>query len=599
MPNSSQSTKISISDLDFDGIKNSLQSYLSAQPEWTDYSFEGSGLSVILNILSYNTHYLSYYLNMCANEMFLDSADRRESIISIAKTLGYTPRSRKSAQALINIVITPPGSPTPPATLTLDKNTGFNSSVNGVTYTFVTLEATTATLTASKYTFNNVIIQEGIPYTYKYVVNNTTPVKYIIPNSGVDTSTLVVRVQDSAESALITTFNLASDLNVLDNNTNAYFLQEVDNSNYEVYFGDGILGKLLQDGNIVYLDYVNCNGDAANFANIFTPSGTMSGLIQITTINAAAGGSERETQDSVRFSAPKNYQTQNRAVTAGDYKTIITREYPNVSSVAVWGGETNVPPQYGKVFLSLKPVSGYVITQLTKQMIVTNILQRRNIVSIIPVVIDPDYIFLMVNSLVKYNAPNTNKTADQIKSLVLTTIHNFALTNIDQFESIFRYTQLTGEIDSTEPSITNNLTQILMKKYFTPRLNITDNYPISFENAITPSTLSSSAFIDTLDSTYAVGQQYFFDDDGLGTIRTYKFVGPTKTYTKLISGTINYSTGSIVLTNFRPSDVVDVSKTLSIIVQPLVNDIIPVRNNIIVIDDSDVTVNMQVNSVLS
>jgi hypothetical protein len=595
MANSSFSNKLQISELDFDAIKLALQNYLSAQSQFTDYNFEGSGLSVILNILSYNTHYLSYYLNMVANEMFLDSADRRESIVSLAKTLGYTPRSRKAAQALINIVITPPGSPTPPATLTLDKNTRFNSSVNGVVYTFVTLEAVTASLISSSYTFNNVVVQEGIPYTFKYTVNNTTPVRYIIPNSGVDTSTLNVRVQDSSQSALITTFNLATDINVLDGTANAYFLQEIENETYEVYFGDGILGKLLQDGNIVYLDFVNCNGDAANFANVFTPASAFNGVVVITTVNAAAGGAERETNDSIRFSAPKNYQTQNRAVTAGDYKTIITREYPNVSSVAVWGGETNVPPQYGKVFISLKPVQGYVITQLTKNSIVTNILQKRNIVSIIPVVIDPDYIFLIVNSLVKYTAQDTTKTADQIKALVISSIENFAQTNIDQFDSIFRYTKLTGTIDATDPSITNNLTSILMKKIFAPRLNIMDTYTIQFVNAVVPKTLSSSAFVDTLDPSYATGDQYFFDDDGLGVVRIYKFVGPIKTYTKPNAGSVNYSTGIVTLNNFRPSDVIDSSKNLNIIMQPQINDVVPVRNNIIVIDAADIIVNTQVN----
>jgi hypothetical protein len=271
------------------------------------------------------------------------------------------------------------------------------------------------------------------------------------------------------------------------------------------------------------------------------------------------------------------------------------REYPNVDSVAVWGGETNNPPQYGKVFLSLKPVSGYTITNLTKQSIIDNILSPRNIVSIIPTIVDPDYIYLIVNSTVKYNAQNTTNTSGTIQSLVTTTINNFAEEYVGHFDDIFRYSLLTKLIDNSEPSITNDLTTILIKKKFTPPINTTDNYTITFNNAIQPNTLTSGSFIDATDVNYVSGQLYYFDDNGNGVVRTYKYVGAVKTYTNLNSGTIDYINGIVTLTNFEPSSITDSSGQLSIIAIPQINDIIPYQNNIIVIDPSDVTVNMVIN----
>src|ERR1035441_5221826 len=289
MANSSTSTKLNISELDFDAIIQALTVYLQSQSEFTDYNFAGSGLRVILNILAYNTHYLSYYLNMVANEMFLDSADRRENIVSIAKQLGYTPTSRKSAQATINLTITPPVSPTPPATLTIPRFTPFNTVVNGTSYTFVTVQALTVNYdgTNNRYVANNVQVFEGIPFTFRYTVSTSNPVKYVIPSPNTDTSQLSVQIQDSSMSSLLTTFNLVSDLNVLNGTTNVFFLQEGDNTQYEVYFGDGILGKALVDGNVVNLNYIVCSGDAPNYANVFTAAGNIGSYsnIVVSTVN--------------------------------------------------------------------------------------------------------------------------------------------------------------------------------------------------------------------------------------------------------------------------------------------------------------------------
>ena len=594
--------KLNISELDNDAIIAALQSYLEGQAEFVDFDFEGSGMKVLLRLLAYNTHYLSYYLNMVANEMYIDSADRRESIVSIAKQLGYTPGSRTSARAMVDLDITPPVSPTPPARITIDAGTMFTSSKDGVTYNFVTRDALSVDLVGgTHYPVEDVELREGTPFTYKFTVSGSDQ-RFIIPNSGVDTDTIVVRVQESGVSSLLTTYSLADDITGLSPTTTSYFIQEVEDGLFEVYFGDGILGKALEDGNIVYIDYLNCNADGPNGCRVFTAATTVGGYgtVAITLVDAAAGGAERESTTSIKFAAPKNYQVQNRAVTADDYKAIITRDYPNVSSVAVWGGETNVPPIYGKVFLSLKPVSGYVITENTKQTVVREILASRNIVSIIPVIIDPEYIYVKITSTVKYNAQSTTLTSDAVKALAITAIEDFADSNVGQFDRVLRYSNLTRAIDDSEPAITNNLTAIQMQKRFAPRVDITDQYTLQFQNAITPGTLTSTAFVDTLDPSQVEGDLYFFDDlnndDGTGTVRTYKFAGTARLYTKANSGSVNYATGVVTLTTFCPSDVEAETGILHVTVTPLLNDIVPLRNNIIVLEDADITVTMQANT---
>lgn len=592
--------KLNISELDFDAIVQALKAYLQGQSEYTDYDFEGSGMSVILRLLAYNTHYLSYYLNMVANEMYLDSADKRESIVSIAKQLNYTPRSRRAATAVVNLTITPPAGPPPPAKITINKGTKFNTSIDGKNYVFLTTEAISVDYNVGlgKYVANNVTLREGVAFTHKFTVNNANPIKYVIPNPEVDTSTLTVRVQKSGVNTETAVYTLADDINEINADSTVYFLQEIEEAKYEVYFGDGTIGKSLDDGNIVYLDYLVCHADEANYAKIFTPASTVGGYgnVVVALVNAAYGGAERETIESVRFAAPKNYEAQNRAVTVEDYKTLIARDYPNVDSVAVWGGEDEDPPKYGKVFLSLKPVSGYVITENTKETIVKVILGRRNIVSIIPEIVDPEYIFVKINSLVKFDAETTALTADQIKTQVLAAINNFGDTEVGKFDRTFKYSKLIRAIDAVNPAITNNLTSLEFEKRFTPRLNATDDYILNFSNAFVPGTLTSTAFVDTLDPSYVSGDKYYFDDDGNGVIRTYKFIGTTRQYVKQNSGTIDYANGKISILRFRPQDVIDSSKELRVTVEPKTNDIIPVHNNIIVIEPADVTVTMQVNT---
>ncbi len=593
--------KISVAALDFDYIKTSFRDYLKSQSYFTDYDLEGSGLSILLDFLALNTHYNAIYMQMIANEMFLDSANMRSSTVSLAKHLGYTPRSITSAKAIISIQINPNDSAT---NAIIPKNTQFYTSVDGVTYYFVTDKTYTTSLSNNGlFLFNNITLIEGLAYTYRITVDATiSNQKFILANPNTDTSTLSVRVQNSITDTTLVTYQLADDLLQLKSDTTAYFLQEGTDGKFELSFGDGIIGKKLVDGNIIIADYILSKGTLVNGATIFQPSSPLAGyplnLTTINTITNAAGGLDPETIDEIKFSAPKNYQSQQRAVTLSDYIFLVNQSYTNADSVTAWGGEIMNPPQYGKVFISIKPVSGFVLTESTKTLILDNLIRAKNVVSIIPEFVDPDYTFIVINSTVKYNPNNTFKTDGQINSGAYNAILSYSLINLDKFDKEFRYSKLLTAIDDSDPSITNNLTTILLKKVFTPQLEVVASYSLQFNNAIQPGTLSSSTFITVHDTklliSYQAGNTYNFLDDSLGNILLMQnSIGlPSQSVRKC--GTINYLTGLINITEFIPYRA-DVNGQISITVSPQENDVIPVQNNILYIQPSDIHVNVLVN----
>lgn len=594
-------SKLRISELDFDQLNASLKAFLKDRSEYTDWDFEGSNLSLLLEILAYNTHYLSFYLNMVGNEMFLDSADLRESIVSHAKHVGYTPVSRKAATAVVDVTIDP--SPDAPATIVIDKGTIFTSTIDGVSYPFVNMDAFTIVPALGVYTASSLTIKQGTLYTLTFAVDYSQRQRFIIPTDKIDTSTITVTVQNSSVDSTTESFTLMTEFNTLTGESPVYFLQEVENRWYELYFGDGVVGKKLTDGNIVRIEYLITDGELANksgngstASTKFAASSTIEGYgdITVTTVDAAYGGAERETVESIKFTAPQNFETQNRAVTVPDYKTILKREYPNADSIAIWGGEDNDPPIYGKVFISIKPVAGFVLTNNTKNDITQNILSKYNVVSILPTIVDPEYLYLTVNSTVKYNYKITQLSSDAIKSLVITDIQNFVDTNISKFDSTFRYSQLLYSIDTAEKSILSNVTSIKMRKEKEVRLGSKDRYEINFNNPIRPGTLNSNAFVVTEDAkiAYNVGDKHYIQDNGTGRIQIYKIFQSNRLVVKEDSGTIDYTTGKIVLTNFIPNTIDDGSVIVKLTCEPLNTDIIPSRNDIITVVDSDISVTM-------
>ena len=594
------SNKLVVSDLDFDNIKSNLKTFLQDQPEFSDYNFEGSGFSVLLDILAYNTHYLGFNANMLVNEVYLDSADIRKNIVSLAKMLGYTPSSVKAPTANISIVVNNATG----SSLTMDKGTTFTSTVDGTTYQFVTNQVSTITPLDGVYRFTDIIIYEGTLVTYRYTVDSSdVDQKFIIPSVNADTSTLKVTVQNSSVDTTSSVYSLATGVRSLDNTSKVYFLQETDTGKFEIYFGDGVLGRKLSDGNIVILEYVVTNKEESNGASAFTLSSTIDGFsnVSITTNSVAQGGSEAESKESIRFNAPLQYTAQDRAVTSTDYETLVRSLYPNALSISAWGGEEDETPVYGVVKISIKAASGSTLTNQTKTEIV-NSLKQYNIASVRPVIIDPETISVILNSTVRYDSKLTTKTAATIKSDVISSLTNYNTNILQRFDGIFRYSKVTGLIDDADASIVSNITTVRVRKSFTPSFNTSTRYDIYFRNAFyNPHTghnaamggiLSSSGFI--IDGNT---NEMFLDDDGSGNIRRYYFDGGVRVYANNTQGTVNYTTGQVTLNSLNITSVSNIrgstSTVIEITVTPNSNDIVPVRNTIVEIDIANSTVTVE------
>ena len=594
------SNKLTVSDLDFDNVKSNLKTFLQSQSEFQDYDFEGSGFAVLLDLLAYNTHYLGFNANMLANEMYLDSADIRKNIVSLAKMLGYTPTSAKAPTANIDITINNGSG----ATVTMAKGTVFTSTISGTSYQFVTNAETTISPLEGVYKFSSVPIFEGTLTTFKYTVDSTDPdQKFLIPNVNADTTTLKVTIQNSSSDTTTQVYTKATGVVGLTSTSKVYFLQESDEGKFEVYFGDGVVGKSLDDGNIVILEYVVTNKTAANGASSFALSGAIGGFsnVSIVTTSNAQGGSEPQTKESIRFNAPLQYSAQDRAVTTSDYETKVLELYPNAQAVSAWGGEDEETPIYGTVKISIKAASGSTLTNATKLDLVTQ-LKKFNVASVVPEIVDPETTSILLTSNVKYDSNATTKTSDTLKSNIITTLTNFNTNNLQKFDSVFRYSKVSKAIDDTDTSILSNITTLKIRKEFTPTLNSSTLYNIYFRNALyNPHNEHNKAGGGILESTgFKVDgdttNEMFLDDDGAGNVRRYYIVSGVRTYANNTQGTINYSTGQVTLNSLNIASISNIrgsaSTVIELTVKPDSNDVVPVRNQILEIDtaNSSITV---------
>lgn len=584
--------RITVSDLDFDSIKANLKTFLQGQSEFSDYDFEGSGLSVLLDVLAYNTHYNGVYTNLAVNEMFLDSASKRASVVSLAKMLGYVPRSAKCSSAIVNATITAPTAA--PGTVTLPANQAFNTSIDGVSYTFYNRSAVTvARNTAGNYTFANLPIVEGTPLQYKYTV--AAGVRYILPNANIDIDTLTVRVQENANSDLFEVHTRAENLTEATTSTRVYFIKEIDDGLYEISFGDGVIGRQLDNGNVITLDYFVSNLDNANGASNFTYGGSslLGSSLSVSIVSRATGGAASEGIDSIKFNAPRLYAAQNRAVTPDDYKAIILSQFPDAASVAVWGGEDNDPPIYGKTYICVKPNDASKLTNLQKEFIVNNILNQRNIVSITPEIIDPEYFNIKVTCFVYYNPRETTKTPTQIETIVKNQILNYNDTELEKFDGVLRFSKLSRIIDAADPAITNNISRIMVRRQFTPVFNISSEYKLNLINPISQDggkqgdVFASTGFFIP-NSTLV----HYLDDDSFGNVRLY-YNGPDGTIADRVIvnpsiGTIEYEAGRVVVRNLTITALNDVIFEMQ--VKPESYDVVSALNQIVQIDPTLLTV---------
>ncbi len=574
-----------VTELDFDQIKVNLKAYLQGQDKFADYDFDGSGMAVLLDILAYNTQYNALLAHTNANEAFLDTAQMRANVVSHAKSLGYVPASSKSSEAKIDVtVIGAAGSNT---FATIPRGTVFSGLIGSKQFTFITNESyITSKNILNRYVFENVSIFEGEIETFTYRVNGQIEnQKFKIPTNKVDTSTLVVAVRDSATSEtseIYTHFN-----NILDvkSDSRVYFLQEGYGGEYEVYFGDGIIGSKPTTGQVVDIAYIKTNGAEANGASSFTTDATIGGFSGATAALSTGfiktfSGADKEDIDSIKFNAPKAFQSQNRAVTSIDYNAILKLEYDFIEDISVWGGEVNDPPTYGKVFISIKPTTGDYLSTTTKS-IVNRFLSTKNVGSITTEIVNPDFTYITMEVFFKYDADNTAKSKAQLELAVKDAIINYNDVNLEKFDGVLRFSKLLKAIDNADKGILNSTVRLKMHKHVSPITGEIRDYPIKFSSPIyrtssTEQTLSSSKF------TYA-GQECELSDIASDTypnrivqIRN----ASTKTIVNSAAGTITPTTGMVNLTQIQ----IDSVATLLIFVDPDSNDIAPKFNQLVSIE---------------
>ena len=586
--------KLVVSDFDFDAIKLNLKSFLQGQKQFQDYDFEGSSLNILLDILSYNTHYLAYLANMATNELYLDSADIRNNIVSLAKMIGYTPSSPRAPLASIDVTLNNATG----TSVTMNKGTVFTTSVDDISYQYVTNSDITITPSAGIYKFNGVPIYEGTLVTFKYTADTTdVDQRFIIPSARADTSTLLVKVQNSSSDTTTETYSLAGGYNNVTSESKVYYIQEGQDGKYEIYFGDGVNGKSLADGNIVILEYIVTNIEDSNGASSFALSGNIGGFTNatISTVSSSQGGTPGETDESIRLNAPLNYAAQERAVTTTDYETLVKQIYPNALSVSAWGGEDDETPRYGIVKIGVKAASGSTLTETTKQDIV-NKLKPYNVASVSPQIVDPETTSVLLTSNVKYNTSTTTKSSDTLKSEIITAITNYNTNTLQKFDSIYRHSKLTGIIDNVDNSILSNITTVKIRKSFTPTIGSSQKYNIYFRNAVfNPHAGHNMTAGGILTSTgfKVTGSDFemFLDDDGNGNVRRYYLSSGIRTYANESQGTINYTTGEITLNSLNVASISNIraatSTVVEITVTPDSNDIVPVRDQIVELDVSN------------
>jgi hypothetical protein len=558
--------RLRVTELDFDAIKQNLKNFLKQQSEFTDYDFDGAGLSILLDILAYNTHYNAYYLNMVANESFLDTALLRDSVVSHAKTLGYTPYSTRAPVAIVNFTID--STTTTPATATLPEGYAFLSNqIDSKAYNFVVLNDTTVTKSNTQFFFENLQIFEGQLITYSFIYDQGSNPKQVftLPDTNIDTTTIKVVVNPSSSNTATATYTKVTDVLDISSTSEVFFLQEERGGNFQIYFGNDVVGKALPDGAIVSVTYLVTAGTEANKANNFVATATVvdslnNGLsdFTITPVSAASGGADRESVDNIKFSAAARFSTQNRLVTFKDYETYILNNYPNIDSISVWGGEENEPPIYGKVLISMKPKENYYISEAEKRRIIDEIIKPKAIIAVQAEILDPEFLFILVDVEAQYDARKTTNTEAILKERIRNAIINYSNTFLNKFASKIIDSKLETAIDSVDTNaIIGNEIEIKVQKRFEPELNTPQSYNIKFNVPLHRGTVAdrlSSTEFDIVDSD-GIRRSVVFEEvpqsfTGISSVQvTNPGTGYTSTPTVTITGDGIGATAEAVVVN--------------------------------------------------
>lgn len=590
---------IRITDIDYNDIKNSLKNFLRDQEEFKDYDFDGSSLQVLLGLLSANTHLHSIYLNMAFNEAFVNSAVLRQNVVSGAKTLSYVSNSVKASTAKIKLSMkqsTGYSPQNPESSIKVPQYSKFSATLDGKNYIFTNLSEATLDYekdVAGKRVYTGEFeIRNGVRVNEQFTVNAQDPVqRYILSNVNVDADTIVVRVYPNKSQFDLKSggilYKHANNVVTVSGTSEVYWVQESETGKRELEFGTGTIGKKLTDLQVVDVDYLVSQGSATNNITTFTWSDEITNfdLHAITTTANSYGGSDEEDIENVRFKSSKTFETQRRAVTAPDYKTHISDLYPGIQSITTWGGEDNDPAEYGVVFVSIKPITGTVLTEAAKTDISKNIIKPFNVGSITPKFVDPETTWLVPTLTVKYNLQEAPAGEGSLKNKVIDAVVKFDTDNLDIFDSYFRHSNLLSSIDGQDIAIKSSLLSLLMKKKITPTLGTKTSYEVKFNNACKTSSLTSNKF------TLAGTTDCYLKDDGAGNIDVVAMSNGTELTIQSKMGTINYNTGFVNLLSFNPT-AINSGTTIDISLIPDILDVTPVRNQILKIEKDDITITM-------
>jgi len=573
---------IDITELDFKSIKENFKTYLKSKQKFNGYDFEGSSMNILLDILAYNSHYAAFYASMVGNEMFLDSAAKRDSVVSHAKLLNYVPKSKTSARAKIKM--TSIGGTIRRGNFV--NGTYTNDNNESITKIFSFLEDYTPT----SGTIESADVYEGTIISLTYVYDSRAREKKFLIPSDADTSTIRVKIRQTAAAAELDTeqWYLASDFSQLGPDEKVFFLQGAYDGQYEVYFGDGVLGKSLDNGNIIYIEYLQSSGEDGNFFNTFSGTGT------ITTLESAIGGSNEEDVTDIRKNAPKAFVAQNRAVTAQDYESLVLSLYPQAETIKAWGGEDNDPPQFGKVFISVKPNGALVVPQTQKEQIITG-MKTKSVAGIVPELIDPEYLYASLSVTTTFNPFKTSLSRNEISSLQRQTILDYFDTTLEKFDTPLYLSKLNKSLDSLDSSILGTIIKTTIEQQIRPSTKLVSVISLEFMNPVFhpydghKNSIRSSSF----GYKNSVGEikVCYIEDDGYGKLSIVTGTGSEKTAIVDDAGEVNYATGSMILYAFKPENY-DTLSHIKVRIIPSTDDIFVSKNKIITTSTENIQVSI-------
>ena len=604
----SKSSLINTTDLDFNDIAENLKTYLKGQTIFKDYDFEGSNINVLVDMMAYASHIGALNTNIAASEMFLDSAQIRKNVVSRAKDLGFVPASEKASSAIVNIKasnIRNADQTTPTENdMILPRGHNFTTVYDGISYNFVCSDSVTPTRDNLDFSYSDVNILQGQYITDQFIFDNQIKnSKFVLSNARVDKSSLEVSVDSNGS---ISKFTLSTDVSTITSSSKVFYTQENEEGFIEIYFGDGVLGQGLLDGDQISVTYIVVDDIHADGAKSFTMAEAINGFtnVLITTSSPATGGAEKESIDSIKFKATKFYTSQNRLVTLNDYKAKVSEYYPNADAVAVWGGEDNDPPEYGKVFISLKPQNSDYLSEIEKSSVQTK-LNQLNMLTVRPVIVDAEIVKILITTTFKYNENETTLSKGELEALVKNAIINFDNTNLNNFDSIFRHSNLVKSIDDADTSIISNITNIRLRKKKTIELAKSEGLVINFGNGFfhphdghnkdSGGILSTTGFKVDGDTV----NTYFFDDDGSGNVRRYSLSGTTRVIADQSAGTIDYTSGKVSINAIKFTSTVNSDTSIDYTVIPSSDDVIAIRGSLIDISIDDIKTSGEIDTITS